>query len=175
MTAEIDKSLAIQLLYYSRQAVRSLDKLLAVPSKWQEFLSFYLAERRDTLVRLIGSLNPAAHPLRAHNISCSHATLLSIVLTPIRIVVNRFRRRWYLGDPQLSFVICSLGRMVSVLSLPEYPPQKEIVAMRVDLHACYVFLANLVIGLPEVRRLVHIEHFDQPFHITPVLPADLGI
>ncbi len=167
MRSRLEKRIAVRLFGCLRQAERSVHYALSNRSLWGEFTRYYDTSRRAVIESLLDHL-------RGLNIS-GFAVLSreyfsrDDFLNPLTLVLNRLRRRkasWRFSNSELAFIYSALVAFEKVLDYNEPPAQESLIRLRMELLTCEWIIHHRMLGVPEIRRADHIEHFLQSPHMA---------
>lgn len=177
MKIEIDKSFALKLYSYARQAERSVDFAIASSTQWARLLQYYASERQEGLHAIAQRLrceikNNGPVPARRHFESVD---LVRIVLLPLTHLVNQTRRAWHFAHDEAHFISATFDSFIKTLSSMANPPEQCLIELRMDLFMCELIIERHLYGVPELRKAEKIEHFCQPDHIQHFTMEELGV
>jgi hypothetical protein len=156
----MEKPLVLRLYCLLRQAERSLQAAL-YPGQWLRLQQYYDSEKRDFIRKVLAEIAS----LLQHGdgpLPCSHFSRLSIgwlVSYPFRTLWNRHRTRWLFPEPEVRF-LAETGRVfLDALSAAGDPSNHDLIQLKINLYVSAWVIERRLVGLPELRRAVKIEHF----------------
>lgn len=175
MTQFIDKQTALRILCVARQAERSIDFGLHSERQWELLREYYDAARLQPVLEAIAQLQ-ARTQLPDQPISKYRAFRLTawrILTIPIRWFMNRFRKQWRFSRVETQFllsVLCLFGKTLKCVAKPD---GWALVELRMDLHTCELIISDRLIGIPQVEKAMHVEHFCQNDYLRFVSIEDV--
>lgn len=159
------KSTALTLLGYFRQAERSVDYALSSPNQWPEFVAYY--EARLTQIARLASILKATGAIEDEGLyrqPTAQTGALHILHCAVNAVRNRFKKKWSFSSQEVSFFLRTFDHLTQVAHKSSVT-QSELIELRFDCFRCQYVIAHRLIGVPEIRAALSVEHFNQSQYI----------
>jgi hypothetical protein len=177
MAQVFDKKDVLGLFCSLRQAERSVHYALSCPKQWPEFVAYYDDARTIRIVDQIRLLKEAGATYnkipRRH--SSSQNAMVSILRSALQALTNQFKSHWSFSAEEISLFSATLRRLLELLSSPGQPSLDELMALREDCYECCALIERRLVGLPEIKRALSIEHFYQSEHVSHVTFDEMGL
>jgi len=171
---QLSKKAANSLYCFCRQAALSVHRV--TQNQWGEFLAFYDAEKKAWLDQLLDiSRIPGATPKQMPSALSQRDPIMAIAASVIRIVQNQFRRSWSFSVVELSYIHCTLTDVHKILQERQPPSLEERIKLRMRLDDCRFIISQKLIGVPELRIIDRIEHFNQSEYVQHITLKELGV
>ena len=170
MRVYLDKHFLLTAFCCSRQAERSVDRVIVDSEKWAQLREYYDSNKRRILTALVGRFRelglpqppPSLH--REHFANRAPGGLLGCVPR----LLNRLKSRWGFSADELSFISSTLRRFVRTLEDTVTPGPSSAVDLRMDLYACEWIIETRIMGAPGLREAGKIEYFNQSRRLKTV-------
>lgn len=177
MDIPLEKSFAVKLFCYCRQAARSVHRGLG--GSWPALIEYYQGDRGASIQQLLQELTRLLAPDSLAQPRCSRQEigrgLPAIGL--FRVLLGRWLARrktiWPFRREEIQFMASTLTSFLGTLQAPIKPEDDSLIALRMDLNTCEAVVEARCYGVPELTRAVYLEHFDQTDWLPIVRMSDI--
>jgi hypothetical protein len=177
MAIHFSKGTVLTLYCYCRQAERSLDNALSSPRVWSQLLAYYHANKQTEIRKLLSELKwtgPNLHHVPKRG-SFALDGFRAFASSLANLLINRMKKSWAFSEAETAFIAGTLAQLLGMLQNSKPPKTEDAIDLRLDFLECEFIIAHKLIGVPELRTAINIEHFNQASHITHVTFHDMGV
>jgi hypothetical protein len=164
MGTSLTRQQAVELSRLLREAERSVHYALSNRSLWPQFVEYYDERKRAAVREWLETLGGPGHVNRDHRETQSAGShdIRSAWRVGTGLLLNRFRRAWWLSEAEARRICGVLQSLSETLQHPEPPEQAALIELRMKLDECERTLAEKLAGLPELRDVRGTDHFLHP-------------